>query len=133
MSNRKQVIDKAIFHLFDALSSANEKFFRPLTEEAITPQEYGEIQVTAAANYLRYCVFSNIAEADREKAIDLICEGMKVKPTNMDDQEPKLFSDQQKVDFTNIIGGAIGGAVAATALTSVVEEFSDYMANHEEE
>ena len=122
MSERRLVIAKAIFHLFDALSLANEKFFRPLTEEALTNEEFGEIQVTAAANYLRYCIFANIAEADREKAIELICEGMKVMPTNMDDQEPKVFADQQKVDFNSIIGGAV-----SSDLISTIEPGGDFM------
>jgi hypothetical protein len=98
-TKRQQIVNKAIFHLFDSLSKATEDFFKPLGSKSMTAAEYGEIQVTAAANYLRYCIHNNIVEDGREKALDLIIEGMRQKPSNLNDQSPKMFSDQKKVDL----------------------------------
>lgn len=98
-SIRQGIINKAIFHLFDCMSKSTDDFFKPLGPNAMTGPECGEIQVTAAANYLRYCIHNNIKEDGRDEAIELIMEGMKFKPENIDDQSPKLFSDQEKVDF----------------------------------
>ena len=98
-TKRQEIINKAIFHLFDCMSKATDDFFKPLGPEAMTGAEYGEIQVTAAANYLRYCIHNNIAEDGREMALELILNGMRIKPSNLEDQAPKIFSDQQKLDL----------------------------------
>ena len=107
MANSRETLDKAIFHLFNHLQIAKEQYFRPLSEEALTNEEYCEIQITAVANYLRYTIHACVKPESRNDVIDKICEGMKVEiELKAVEEEITIvhpFPDAQKVDFVKLV------------------------------
>jgi hypothetical protein len=84
---RAKLLGLATKHLFDHLAHTNEKFFRKLTADSITDPEYGQIQITATANFLRYLIHTNIAAKDTDYVITQMMEGMRVAPPIEDTPE----------------------------------------------
>jgi len=77
---RHAVLAKTTNYLFDNLSVANEKFFRKLAVDAITNSEYGQIQILAAANFLRYIIHTNVAKESVDEVINNVMGGLKEPP-----------------------------------------------------
>jgi hypothetical protein len=84
---RHAVLAKTTNYLFDNLALANEKFFRKLTADAVTDSEYGQIQILAAANFLRYIIHSNVAEESVDEVITNVMLGMKEAPPHIERPE----------------------------------------------
>lgn len=84
---RAKLLGLATKHLFDHLAHTNEKFFRKLTVDSITDPEYGQIQLTAAANFLRYLIHTNVAAKDTDFVITQIMEAMRIAPPMVDEPE----------------------------------------------
>jgi len=99
IEDRKKTIHKAILQLSDHLMITAEKYFRPLTEKALTDAEYGEIQLSAAVNFLRFTIYTLVSEKDREFVIDEMAKAMKVPSTPKTqeqlDHEAKLEETRQ--------------------------------------
>ncbi len=84
---RREVLAKTTNYLFDNLALANDKFFRKLSAGAITDAEYGQVQILAAANFLRYIIHTNVAKESIDDVIDNVILGMKQAPPKVDRPE----------------------------------------------
>lgn len=83
IDHRKNVVYKAILQLTDHLRMAQEQWFRPLTDQALTDAEWGEIALSGAVNHLRYTIYTLVAATSREFVIDSLCEALKKPPEVM--------------------------------------------------
>jgi len=100
---RHAVLAKTTNYLFDNLSVANQKFFRMITAEAMTDAEYGQIQILAAANFLRYIVHTNVSKDSVDEVITNVMGGLREapeyieRPENVDiDRRNKELEDRNK-------------------------------------
>jgi hypothetical protein len=84
---RRKVLAKTTNYLFDNLSVANEKFFRKITLDAITDAEYGQIQILAAANFLRYIIHTNVAPESIDTVVTNVMGGLKEPPPKVERPE----------------------------------------------
>lgn len=84
---RRQVLAKTTNYLFDNLAVANEKFFRKLSEGSMTDSEYGQIQILAAANFLRYIIHRNVSKDSVNTVIDNVMGGLKEAPPEVERPE----------------------------------------------
>lgn len=84
---RAEVLAKTTNYLFDNLALANDKFFRKLAVGSITDPEYGQIQILAAANFLRYIIHTNVAKESVNEVIDNVMPGLKEAPEHVERPE----------------------------------------------
>jgi len=93
---RREVLAKTTNYLFDNLSLANSKFFRNLASGAITDAEYGQIQILAAANFLRYIIHTNVAKESVDEVIGNVLLGMKQAPPVVERPENEEIEARNK-------------------------------------
>lgn len=84
---RAEILAKTTNYLFDNLALANDKFFRKLAAGAITDPEYGQIQILAAANFLRYIIHTNVAKESVNEVVDNVMLGLKEAPPRIERPE----------------------------------------------
>lgn len=122
---RRKVLAKTTNYLFDNLSVANEKFFRKLTADAITDAEYGQIQILAAANFLRYIIHTNVAAESVETVINNVLAGMKEPPPKVDRPEnEEIDKRNEEIEAAKqpkiIVDGEVSAPSAKPIVTSLV-------------
>ena len=91
--NSPKVVYKAVLQLTDFLANAQEQFFRPLSSDALTSAEYGEIALSAAVNHVRHVLYTLVSEQSREAVIDAMALALKIPSTVMTEEDIKAEND----------------------------------------